>query len=119
MGCENRPSLNYSEYDRTAAIGVTNMPETVSLLPIRERIKDLNTKAYYLLVALSFVYRTDSGSRFLKSAFTLTAIVAVLPTQDYIKSALWLEGFRALKVIFLGLALIFTVFWIWEAGTTR
>lgn len=44
------------------------MADTVPLLPIRERIKDLNTKAYYLLVALSFVYRTDSGSRLLKSA---------------------------------------------------
>ena len=94
------------------------MADAVPLLPIRERIKDLNTKAYYLLVALSFVYRTDSGSRLLKSAFTLTAIAAVLPIQDYIKSAPWLEGFRALKVIFLGLALVFTVFWIWEAGTT-
>ena len=67
------------------------MADTVPLLPIRERIKDLNTKAYYLLVALSFVYRTDSGSRLLKSAFTLTAIAAVLPVQDYIESAPWLE----------------------------
>src|SRR5215471_7848921 len=80
-----------------AVIGVKNMPETVPLLPIRERIKDLNTKAYYLLVALSFVYRTDSGSHLLKSVFTLTAIAAVLPIQDYIKSASWLEGFRAPK----------------------
>jgi len=63
------------------------MADTVPLLPIRERIKDLNTKAYYLLVALCFVYRTDSGSRLLKSAFTLTAIAAVLPVQDYIESA--------------------------------
>jgi hypothetical protein len=54
----------------------------------------------------------------LKSAFTLTAIAAVLPIQDYIKSALWLEGFRTLKVIFLGVALVLTVFWIWEAGAT-
>ena len=94
------------------------MADAVPLLPIRERIKDLNTKAYYLLVALSFVYRTASGSRSLKSAFTLTAIAAVLPVQDYIESAPWLERFRALKVIFLGVALVLTVFWIWEAGTT-
>ena len=94
------------------------MADTVPLLSIRERIKDLNTKAYYLLVALSFVYRTASGSRSLKSAFTLTAIAAVLPVQDYIKSAPWLERFRALKVIFLGVALVLTVFWIWDAGTT-
>jgi len=94
------------------------MTDTVPLLPIRERIKDLNTKAYYLLVALSFVYRTDSGSRLLKSAFTLTAITAVLPVQDYIESVPWLERFRALKVVFLGVALLLTVFWIWEVGTT-
>ena len=93
------------------------MPNTVPLIPIRERIKDLNTKAYYLLVALSFVYRTDSASRLLKSAFTLTAIAAVLPIQDYIESAPWLERFRALKVVFLAVALVLTVSWIWEAGT--
>ena len=94
------------------------MADTVPLLSIRERIKDLNTKAYYLLVALSFVYRMGSGSRSLKSAFTLTAIAAVLPVQDYIESAPWLERFRALKVIFLGMALVLTVFWMWDGGTT-
>jgi hypothetical protein len=93
------------------------MADTVALLPIRERIKDLNTKGYYLLVALSFVYSTDSGSRLLKSAFTLTAVAAVFPVQDYITSAAWLERLRALKVIFLGAALVLIVFWIWEAGT--
>jgi len=92
------------------------MADLVPLLPIRERIKDLNTKAYYLLVALSFVYGTNSGSRSLKAAFTLTAIAAVLPVQDYIKSPPWLERFRALKVIFLVVALVLTVFWIWEAS---
>jgi hypothetical protein len=106
------------EYAGIVAIGVKNMADTVTLLPIRERIKDLNTKAYYLLVALSFVYRTDSGSRLLKSAFTLTAIAAVLPIQDYVKSAFWLEFFRTAKVIFLTASLILTVFWIWEAGAT-
>jgi hypothetical protein len=94
------------------------MPSTVPLLPIRDRIKDLNTKAYYLLVALSFVYRTDSESRLLKSAFTLTAVAAVLPIQDYIKSAPWLEGFRAFKVIFLGVALVLTVYTT-SPATTR
>jgi hypothetical protein len=94
------------------------MADTVPVLPIRERIKDLNTKAYYLLVALSFVYRTDSGSRLLKWAFTLTAIAAVFPVQDYIKSALWLGCFRLTKVSFLAAALVCTVFWIWEAGAT-
>lgn len=94
------------------------MADPVPLLPVRERIKDLNTKAYYLLVALSFVYGTNSGSRLLKCAFTLTAVSAVMPVQDYIKSASWLEFLRAVKVIFLMAALIFTVFWIWEVEIT-
>jgi hypothetical protein len=94
------------------------MRDKVPLLPIRERIKDLNTKAYYLLVALSFIYRTSSGSHSLKSAFALTAIAAVLPVQDYVESAFWLECFRAVKVIFLAAALVFTVFWIWTAPAT-
>ena len=94
------------------------MKDPVPLLPIRECIKDLNTKAYYLLVALSFIYRTSSGSHSLKWAFGLTAIAAVLPVQDYVKSAFWLECFRAFKVIFLALALAFTVFWIWTAPST-
>ena len=106
------------EYEGIAAIGCKNMKATVPLLPIRERIKDLNTKAYYLLVALSFIYRTSSESHSLKWAFALTAIAAVFPVQDYVKSAFWLECFRALKVIFLTAALAFTVFWIWTAPAT-
>jgi len=94
------------------------MTGTVPLIPIRERIKDLNTKAYYLLVALSFIYRTSSGAHSLKWAFTLTAISAVFPVQDYVKSAFWLGCFRALKVVFLTAALVFTVFWIWTVPAT-
>src|SRR5215469_18274115 len=45
------------------------MKDEVPLLPIRERIKDLNTKAYYLLVALSFIYRSNSGALSLKIGF--------------------------------------------------
>lgn len=85
------------------------MTDTV---PIRERLKDLNTKAYYLLVALSFIYRTSSGSCSLKIAFTLTALVAVLPLQDYAKSAFLLEAIRILKLIGLGAALAFAIFWV-------
>lgn len=92
--------------------------ETVPLLGIRERIRDLNTKAYYLLVALSFIYRTSSGSHSLKWAFMLTAFAAVLPVQDYLKSRLWLEFFRGLKVSALTAALIFTIFWIWTTPAT-
>jgi hypothetical protein len=93
------------------------MTDTVPAIPIRERLKDLNTKAYYLLVALSFIYRTSSESRSLKWAFTLTAIVAVLPVQDFIESVSWLKGFRIFKVICLAAALVFTIFWIWTAST--
>ncbi|MGB8885473.1 MAG: hypothetical protein WCC87_02055 [Candidatus Korobacteraceae bacterium] len=94
------------------------MTDKVPLPPIRERIKDLNIKAYYLLVALSFIYRTSSGSHSLKWAFALTAVAAVFPVQDYVESAFWLECFRAVKVIFLAAALVFTVFWIWTASAT-
>jgi hypothetical protein len=84
---------------------------------LRDRLKDLNTKAYYLLVALSFIYRTSSASVSLKSAFTLTAIVAVLPLQDYVKSDFWLKCFQVLKIVCLTAALFCTLFWIWKAAT--
>lgn len=94
------------------------MADTESLPPIRERIKDLNTKAYYLLVALSFVYRTSAASHLLKWALTLTALAAVLPVQDYVKGTFWLEFFRAAKVIALAFALILMLCWIWTAAAT-
>jgi hypothetical protein len=86
----------------------------VNTYSIRDRLKDLNTKAYYLLVALSFVYRTNPRIS-LKWAFTLTALVAVLPVQDYIKSERLLEIVRALKVVCLMAALFFTLWWVWHA----
>jgi hypothetical protein len=50
---------------------------------VRERLRDLDTKAYYLLVALSFLYfgktGTHAASLALKLALTLTCIVAVIP----------------------------------------
>jgi hypothetical protein len=91
------------------------MTDIASSLEIRNRIKDLNTKAYYLLVALSFVYVRSPESRSLKLALTLTAITAVLPVQDYVKSPFSLECLRTAKVICLTAALFFAVFWIWEA----
>jgi predicted membrane protein len=91
------------------------MTDTVSPSPLRERIKDLNTKAYYLLVALSFIYRTSSESHLLKWALTLVAISAVFPVLDYVKSTYLLEIIRAMKVIFMTVALIFTLCWIWTA----
>jgi hypothetical protein len=89
------------------------MTGTVPPLAVRERIKDLNTKAYYLLVALSFIYRTSSGSHSLKWAITLTAISAVLPVQDYVTSTLWLECMRFLKVVCLTASLAFAIFFVW------
>jgi hypothetical protein len=94
-----------------------SMADAEPLPSIRERIKDLNTKAYYLLVALSFVYRTSSGSHLLKWALTLTALAAVLPVQDYLTSTCSLEFIRVLKLISLVLALTCTLLWIWTAAT--
>jgi hypothetical protein len=82
---------------------------------IKTRLSELNTKAYYLLVALSFVYRTNP-TRSLKWAFTLTALVAVLPVQDIFKSnPLALEILRWFKFGCLTLALAFTLLWLWCA----
>jgi hypothetical protein len=86
--------------------------------PMREHIKDVNTKAYYLLVALSFVYRASSASLLLKSALTLTALVAALPVQDYVESPRLLKFILALKVIFLAFAVALTLCWIWTAAAT-
>lgn len=91
------------------------MADTAPAAPLRERVKDLNTKAYYLLVALSFLYRTSSESRSLKWALTLVAISAVLPVLDYVKSTRLLEVIRALKVIVMTAALVLTLCWIWTA----
>ena len=85
----------------------------VPLLPIRERIKDLNTKAYYLLVALSFVYRYSQGAITVKLAISLTVLSAILPVQDYVTSARALEWLRSAKVVFLAAALVCTLIWIW------
>ncbi len=92
------------------------MTDTEPRPPMRERLKDLNTKAYYLLVALSFVYRTSSGSTSLKWAFILTAVVAVLPVQDYVDSAYKLKCIQFAKVILLWWAFICTLVWIWTAA---
>jgi hypothetical protein len=89
------------------------MKDTISPSPLRERIKDLNTKAYYLLVALSFIYRTSSESHLLKWALTLVAISAVFPVVDYVKSTPSLEIIRAMKVTFMTVALVLTLCWIW------
>ena len=86
---------------------------TEPLPAIRERLRDLNTKAYYLLVALSFIYgKANEGSWSLKVALALTAFVAVLPVQDYVESKRLLEIIRRAKIAGLVLALGFTLGWI-------
>jgi hypothetical protein len=89
--------------------------EPIKPIPIRERIKDLNTKAYYLLVALSFIYGRNFRAFSLKLAFTLTAFAAVFPIQDYVNSRRGLEIVRFFKVFFLGVALLSALWWIWTA----
>jgi hypothetical protein len=92
------------------------MTEKVLQPPIRDRLKALNTKAYYLLVALSFIYRSSSTNWKLKLAFALTAAVAITPVQDYIDSAFWLKRIRDGKVVLLGAALICMIFWVFSAA---
>lgn len=93
-----------------------NATDTVLPSPVRDRLRDLNTKAYYLLVALSFIYSKKPTSS-LKWAFTLTALVAVLPLQDF---ADWFNcprtfgGFRVFKVVCLLAALVFALVWVWS-----
>ncbi len=86
-------------------------------MDIPKRLTELNTKAYYLLVALSFLYsRLKSPATLsLKIAITLTAIVAVLPVQDYPPET-WkktINGIRWGKVIILTAAFFFTLWWVW------
>ncbi len=90
------------------------MDDPLKLKDIRDRLRDLNTKAYYLLIALSVAYRKPTPS--LKWALALTAFVAVVPLQDYIKSLPWLEVIRGQKVAFLWAAFRFTLCWIRNAS---
>lgn len=82
---------------------------------LEKRLTDLNTKAYYLLVALSFVYRSNSNLS-LKLALTLTAVAAVLPLQDFFESKL--NGIRWFKVVCMILALGCTLWWVWFVKLT-
>ena len=80
--------------------------------PITKRIEELNTKAYYLLVALSFIYGKGAVTASLQWAFTLTAAVAVMPVQDYASRPV-LGVIRCLKIVGLAAALGFTLYWLW------
>jgi Flp pilus assembly protein protease CpaA len=88
---------------------------------LQSRLKDLNTKAYYLLVALSFIYgKANKGACSLKIALSLTALAAVLPLQDTVKSEVGLEIVRWFKVSALTVALGFTIYWVgWIGGTSK
>lgn len=91
------------------------------LQAVTKRLGELNTKAYYLLVALSFMFiRENEGSCALKLALALTALAAVWPLQDYAKSKLYLEVIRWFKVVALTLALLSTLYWVGcVAGRTQ
>jgi hypothetical protein len=85
---------------------------------IRKRLSDLNTKGYYLLVALSFIYRSASATWLLKLALTLTALAVVPPVQDLTESDLWLSWIRRGKTVCLYGALVFALVWIWHTSGT-
>jgi hypothetical protein len=73
------------------------MKDIEAPLPIRECIKDLNTKAYYLLVALGFLYRRSPGIDSLKWASTLTALVARSADTGLSEIQIRFGGFPSLK----------------------
>lgn len=91
-----------------------HMEQTAEMIPeVRCRLRDLNTKAYYLLVALSFIYgRGNEGACSLKIALSLTAVSAVLPVQDLAKTITSSRIIQGGKIVCLTLALIFTLYWI-------
>lgn len=88
--------------------------------PISSRLSALDTKAYYLLVALSFLYlKNPTGGTValaLKAALTLTAVGAVTPLQDLSSTNWWLEMLRWLKVSCLWCALGCTLWWVWSVA---
>jgi hypothetical protein len=94
------------------------MDDQAKLKDVRDRLRDLNTKAYYLLIALTVAYRKPTPS--LKWALALTAFVAVVPLQDFFRSRSWvmswLESIRWQKVAFLWAAFGFTLCWISQAS---
>jgi hypothetical protein len=90
---------------------------------LEKRLRDLNMKAYYLLVALSFLCFHGSApgvgiSLSLKWALTLTSVAAVFPLQDFFPGNIcWLRFARWLKVSLLTVALGCTLGWIWLSVT--
>lgn len=99
-----------STQEQQTRSGAGSGEQEVEPMNIEKRLSDLNTKAYYLLVALSFIYRPNPALSF-KLAFTLTALAAVLPLQDFFESRR--SGIRWFKVVCMILALGFTLWWVW------
>lgn len=93
------------------------MTEITPRTPIRQRLGDLDTKGYYLLVALSFIYRSGPEAWLLKLAFTLTAFAVVAPVQDFTESGWWLRRIRDGKTLLLYGAMICALLWIWRNHT--
>lgn len=90
----------------------------VELSELQDRLKTLNAKSHYLLVALSFLgfHLGASGNGLplsLKGALTLTSVAAILPIQDFFSSRGELQFVQWFKVVLLFAALFFTLFWIW------
>lgn len=92
---------------------------------LKERLAELNQKAYYLLVALSFLFvlggKPNGGnwqhdSLPIKVALTLTTLAAVVPLQDFVpKEDASLQLVRWFKVVMLIIASAFTLFWLWTS----
>jgi hypothetical protein len=92
---------------------------------LKERLTELNQKAYYLLVALSFLFvlggKPNNGnwqhdSLPIKLALTFTTLAAVIPLQDFIpKENTCLQLVRWFKVVMLIIASAFTLFWLWTS----
>jgi len=87
---------------------------------LRARLETINTKAYYLLVALTFLYYKTgaSAARSLKVALILTTFFAATPVQDYVMSCSVLKFIQALKVTCLWFAFLATTWWV-VAGFLR
>jgi hypothetical protein len=88
----------------------------------KQRLGELNTKSYYLLIALSFllVLGRDKDGKWLHPPFpmqlalTSAALAAVAPLQDFFPTVKWwLGAVRWFKVGALILALLCTLYWVW------
>jgi uncharacterized membrane protein YjfL (UPF0719 family) len=92
---------------------------------LKERLVELNQKAYYLLVALSFLFvlggksNNSNWQQFslpIKVALSFTLFAAVIPLQDFVpKENSFLQLVRWFKVVMLIIALAFTLFWLWTS----